>query len=1236
MLLPGYTASAQLETNSTQFKTNYALPSPEAAAVTQVADIPVDLSTGRANISIPLYEINTGTIRIPITLSYDASGIKVEQQSTAVGLGWSLNAGGAITRKIRDKDDFLNGHAYEDLGGLDWINQGPPAPVTYMRDYTVVKSVTEGNGDAIPDLYSYSANGLSGNFIRVDNTTRLMPKANLDIKGGLAAWTLIDGNGYTYSFGGTDKDGTAATENNDLKTVLITNGTNSEINYRTTWWLTKIVNDHKADEVNFLYDESYVEYPAGKSFSRSFLITDYQDKNFSQARFSSKTSTLQRSYAKTLKRIEFNNGVVEFLISKTNREDILSTNNQPRIEQMIVTDKQGNEIRKIRFYYDYFMTQAPAPIPTLDKYRLKLTRISIQNGSLPAEEYTFSYNTAIPLPLKSSLGQDHWGYYNGKNDNTTLIPRIAYFPDADPAIRYPFLTCNGPNTSTEGADREVDTNFVQAGILKQITYPTGGTVSFDYESNTVPVVVDEYKQDIIKGIVNIQRTSSTSAQTSDGSTITMAANDPAVEVYEFTVPSNAKTVNGVKAMMAASFSGSGGQGVTHSVSHTKLLYKASGSSQWQTLKLFTYGTNSGGCDDQMVLYPGAYSLVASTMSAGYSAGGSISLVTAEVVYPVDMNKRVGGLRVKKVTYAEPYNGTAKTTTYSYEQPGTTKSSGYLPAPIDAYSYHKQNFIYRDDPATAPECWGFPYHDPNYQLIAFCCHHEFQYKTLVSQPRYELESGSPIYYQYVTAHHGTNNERGTESNEYNRELSTVRFWRNTQLLAHKQYNQAGNKVGEESYEYEVVPASVEKFQGWSIEAEGSHPCAAPADSTAPPSAPVNSNYRLGYASTSVLSTSEWERLKKKTSRQYTDQTVALTQTEQYEYNSLNLEVTKTTTDRSDGRKTVQYFKYPVDYTIPPQTTPSAELLAIDVLKRQHVTSQVVEKYTALSDNGTERVTDGTYMGFSPVPASLVTEMTPDGPISHYTAAQADNLYRTELQAPLTGFQPAAVTANGSSSGMVRDNTYKLQTSILQYDSRLNPTELKEAHGNKSSLLWMYDKALLTCEVKNAGQNEIAYSSFEDPAHTGNWTYNTGAVSNADKLTGTKCFNMAMGNITKSGIAYNNYIVSYWKKGGNITVNGLAPTITNTAINGWVYCQHLVSNSTAVSVAGTGLIDELRLYPEQAMMKTYCHAPLVGIISSCDEKNAVRSYEYDASGRLTLIRDQAGNIVKKMEYTVNQPE
>ena len=81
-------------------------PSPESHALMQYSDIPVSLYTGIPDISIPIYTINVGNFSLPISLRYHASGIKVAQEASRVGLGWSLHAGGCISRTIQERDDF--------------------------------------------------------------------------------------------------------------------------------------------------------------------------------------------------------------------------------------------------------------------------------------------------------------------------------------------------------------------------------------------------------------------------------------------------------------------------------------------------------------------------------------------------------------------------------------------------------------------------------------------------------------------------------------------------------------------------------------------------------------------------------------------------------------------------------------------------------------------------------------------------------------------------------------------------------------------------------------------------------------------------------------------------------------------------------------------------------------------------------------------------------------------------
>lgn len=81
------------------------IASPNAAALGKFGDIPVNYHTGIPTIDIPLYTVQEGNISVPVSLSYHAGGLKVDEQASSVGAGWALIAGGAITRTVKDKPD---------------------------------------------------------------------------------------------------------------------------------------------------------------------------------------------------------------------------------------------------------------------------------------------------------------------------------------------------------------------------------------------------------------------------------------------------------------------------------------------------------------------------------------------------------------------------------------------------------------------------------------------------------------------------------------------------------------------------------------------------------------------------------------------------------------------------------------------------------------------------------------------------------------------------------------------------------------------------------------------------------------------------------------------------------------------------------------------------------------------------------------------------------------------------
>ena len=78
---------------------------PEASELGKYGKMPVGHFTGTPEISIPLTELRAKGFTVPVSLSYHASGNKPDAHPGWTGLGWSLHAGGRITRTTNGLDD---------------------------------------------------------------------------------------------------------------------------------------------------------------------------------------------------------------------------------------------------------------------------------------------------------------------------------------------------------------------------------------------------------------------------------------------------------------------------------------------------------------------------------------------------------------------------------------------------------------------------------------------------------------------------------------------------------------------------------------------------------------------------------------------------------------------------------------------------------------------------------------------------------------------------------------------------------------------------------------------------------------------------------------------------------------------------------------------------------------------------------------------------------------------------
>ena len=200
--------------NSINSQENYSpmLPSPTAAELGKYGSWPVDYYHGLPQISIPIYTISVAELVLPVSLSYHASGIKVDQEASWVGLGWSLNAGGVITRQINGSDDFdsfIEAKTFDEMANGDY-----PDRLSLIRN-------NRNEEDSEPDIYNYNFAGYSGRFIIkvkngnpgiifLDNNDGLKVHELVTNNDGtdnclgnkcpIATFTLIDKNGVKYFF----------------------------------------------------------------------------------------------------------------------------------------------------------------------------------------------------------------------------------------------------------------------------------------------------------------------------------------------------------------------------------------------------------------------------------------------------------------------------------------------------------------------------------------------------------------------------------------------------------------------------------------------------------------------------------------------------------------------------------------------------------------------------------------------------------------------------------------------------------------------------------------------------------------------------------------------------------------------------------------------------------------------------------------------------------------------------
>lgn len=444
----------------------------------------VNLAKGNPIIEIPLYTFVLDGVEVPIAISYDASGIKVGQRASSVGLGWNLRSGGAINRSIRGWPD-------ENPGIWGWYNNGfldddyysvhnNPNDDWWQR---VMKGIPQGDGsdglanlvDHNPDLFNYSFLGYSGSFVNDTEMNIIKEREDGITVGSLGTpdedlWANdLKGNRYWFDFGDAETSNNVNTTYEGGSDVMGSRNWEGELGfYPATAWNLSSITTKNNKIIDFEYEDVNLKYTIERISSSITLGMDC-DNDYSYPHSPIKkvnfTTTEYDIKSKQIKKISSLHSNIEISFSYVEDTGLPNWVQTSRLTEIIVSNSITNT-RKI-FYFEY------------DRYagdpRLKLTsvkEVSVQNGLVfEKPPYSFSYEQGV-LPAQNSKSTDLYGYYNAASNGPNSVP---WMDIGIPAYQGHF--------NQHSANRSLNTNSITNGVLNKIQYPTGGYTEFHYESN---------------------------------------------------------------------------------------------------------------------------------------------------------------------------------------------------------------------------------------------------------------------------------------------------------------------------------------------------------------------------------------------------------------------------------------------------------------------------------------------------------------------------------------------------------------------------------------------------------------------------------------------------------------------------------------------------------------------------------------------------------------------------------
>lgn len=1025
--------------------------SPNAGNINRYGNTEISLSTGIPKISLPLYEINVSGFKLPISLDYSGGGVKVDDVASWVGLGWNLNAGGAVIRNMRGvRDEKMVQFAPGMTSIYDYVeNQSIPRPdreAQWMNAGLIYGSPDAPDAldpyDQEADIFYFNAGGAGGRFfLDLNGDAHTMPASKTKVRhegtytwlarSYYERWVVTTEDGVQYVFG-KSLDNTRTVYERSAQMGAC--GAQEDNNAVNTWFLAEIV------LVN------------GKKITFEYDTYTYCALNYQLSINNNIVTTTKYATALRLRQINFENGKIVFEVGGY-RNDIVGERSL-KFMKVYKTYQDEELVKVFEFKTNNPNTIPTAPVGQTDSKtaRLYLEGLSeLSPDNTQKKEYTFTYYqgpNVSGLPARASYAQDMWGYFNGQNQNSNPYP--SWLPGT--------FSSGGQNRPQYrhykfGSDRSIRAIFAQTGSLESITYPTGGTSTFEYESNTIgPCFGAVYPNlDICRTVDDLEKMATIPSRQENKTAHVRAESWPdypnSSDAYspEYTIQGNANAFLTPQLTIFGSGPCPANPNNTEYNCFSPYLQKKNPDGSWSTLgKLYNniqFGQFAPGTIIRIRVVKNSWDLT--KMYTVIVDVKWTEQIPDEVVKPAE-GYYVGGLRVKSVTDIDPVTKQEIKREYRYTFNEMDNYPNYSSGSIMVHPMAHCTFFVSDNGESvfpyANADKGPPVNISSSSLNSYALDLRVNYgKVSVSQTSTTSGNLGRTDY-YFTNDFDYPDEGIAGTYRYNYTPTNSYSWRRGLLKKAVQYKFESNTyvpVTEELNEYRFDASSdLNYFEQWNRKVKVGncalwffeYPCTVSRQLEL-----IDLVYTMPFLRYKIHT--ESFNLSRNTKTQFdqlngTKKVVVITDNVQ---DPSSLQMTETSMNNSDGTRLENHSKFPVNYTL--QGTLNQSSLGIKQLKDLNITAPV-ETWQTVERNGQEYVVSGSLQVFRhDIPVALET----------YELSLSDPL-------PVASFTQSYIDGGG----IFRFDSRYIRTSKVDlYNSKLNILQTTTKDGIVTSYVWGYN-------------------------------------------------------------------------------------------------------------------------------------------------------------------------------------